>query len=266
MVNKFKALFVDSFWEIRAGKMLYIYGAVTLFTAFLMAIIPEIKIGGEDIFNSDMVGEGVIGGISGMFFEQFIGFMIFLIYLGTAWLIPAFMKKGRIELSLSKPLSRINLLSMKYISLYLISIIILTLVSITVWIVLSLRIDNFDGGIFTSLIAGYVEFFVIFSIIFAFGVITRSGSFALMSYFLMKIVSGLLASREVVYSFVEEGPVTYMLETLYHIFPKFKDMNTSLMAYIGNEPNIDYYPIWSTLLFAVVLYAITSWVFQKRDY
>ena len=69
-----------------------------------------------------------------------------------------------------------------------------------------------------------------------------------MSYFLMKIVSGLLASREVVYGFVEEGPVTYLLDTLYHIFPKFQDMNRSLMAYIGNEPNIDYYPIWSTLV------------------
>jgi len=251
-MNKFKAILIDSFWEIRAGKMLYIYAVVALFTAFVMAIVPSIKIGGEDILSSDMIGEGVIGGISGMFFEQFIGFMIFLIY--------------RIELSLSKPISRLNLLTNKYLSLYLISIIILTVVSITIWLVLSFRIDNFDTGIFSSLLAGYIEYFVIFSIIFAFGVITRSGAFALMAYFLVKIVSGLLASREMVYSFVEEGTLTYFLDTLYHILPKFQDMNKSLMAYIADDPNIAYYPIWSTLLFAIVLYGLTAWVFQKRDY
>lgn len=265
-MNKFRAIFIDTFWEIRSGKMLYIYGAVALFTAFMLAIIPEIKIGGEDIFGSEMIGEGIIGGISGMFFEQFIGFMIFLIYLGTAWLIPAFLKKGRVELALSKPIDRKSMLTQKYISLYFISILIMTVVSIIIWLVLSIRIDNFDTGIFSSLSAGYVEFFVIFSIIFAFGVITRSGAFALMSYFLVKIVSGLLASREIVYNFVNEGPLTYLLDTLYYILPKFKDMNESLKNFIADNPNIDYFPIWSTLLFALVLYAVTAWVFQKRDY
>ena len=265
-MNKFKAIFIDSFWEIRAGKMLYIYAVVALLTAFVMALIPSIEIGGQSILNGEMIGESVIGGMSGMFFEQFIGFMIFLIYLGTAWLIPAFLKKGRIELSLSKPISRLSLLTQKYLSLYLVSILILTIVSIIVWVVLSFRLDNFDTGIFVSLTAGYIEFFVIFSIIFAFGVITRSGAFALMAYFLVKIVSGLLASREMAYNFVEEGTLTYFLDTLYHILPKFKDMNKSLMAFIADDPFIDYYPIWSTLLFAILLYSITAWVFQKRDY
>ncbi|MCP4703688.1 MAG: hypothetical protein GY865_03680 [candidate division Zixibacteria bacterium] len=265
-MNKFKAIFIDSFWEIRAGKMLYIYSAVALFTAFLAAIIPSIEIGGQDILNSEMIGKGVIGGMSGMFFEQLIGFMIFLIYLGTAWLIPAFLKKGRIELSLSKPISRVNFLTMKFTALYLISILILTAVSVTIWLVLSFRLDNFDNGIFSSLLAGYVEFFIIFSIIFAFGVIIRSGAFALMSYFLIKIVSGLLASREMVYNFVEEGILTYILDTLYHILPKFQDMSESLMMFIANDHQINYYPIWSTLLFAIFLIGITSLVFQKRDY
>lgn len=265
-MNKFKAIFIDSFWEICAGKMLYIYSAVALFMAFIMILFPSIKIDGQSILNGEVIGEGIIGGMSGMFFDQFIGFMIFLIYLGTAWLIPAFLKKGRIELSLSKPISRINLLTQKYISLYSLSMLILTITSITLWVVLSFRLDNFDTGIFASLTAGYIEYFVIFSIIFAFGVITRSGAFALMSYFLIKIVSGLLASREMVYGFVEEGTLTYFLDTLYYILPKFQDMNKSLMAFIADDPGIDYSPILSTLLFALVLYGLTAWVFQKRDY
>lgn len=265
-MNKFKAILIDSFWEIRAGKMLYIYAAVALFTAFIMVLIPSIEINGQSILNGEVISEGIIGGMSGMFFDQFIGFMIFLIYLGTAWLIPAFLKKGRVELSLSKPISRLNLLTQKYLSLYLISILILTIVSVFIWVALSFRLDNFDTGIFVSLTAGYIEFLVIFSIIFAFGVITRSGAFALMSYFLIKIVSGLLASREIVYGFVEEGALTYFLDTLYHTLPKFQDMNKSLMAYIADDPRIDFYPVWSTLLFALFLYGITAWVFQKRDY
>ncbi|MFH2036743.1 MAG: hypothetical protein ABIJ45_10100 [Candidatus Zixiibacteriota bacterium] len=265
-MNKFKAILIDSFWEIRAGKMLYIYAAVTLFTALIMAIIPEIQVGGEDILNSGIIGDSLIGGVAGMFYDKFIGFMIFLIYLGTTWLIPSFLKKGRVELALSKPIGRINLLSMKFFSLYLLSILILTLVSLVVWAVLSMRLDSFTAGIFPSLLAAYAEFFVIFAIIFAFGVITRSGAFALMSYFILKIVTGLLAAREIAFEAIGKSVLTTILDTLYHILPKFIDMNESLMLYIAGDPNVDYYPIWSTILFAVLIYAITVWVFQKRDY
>jgi ABC-type transport system involved in multi-copper enzyme maturation permease subunit len=265
-MNKFTAILYDTLLEIRSGKMLYIYGVVTFFMVVIIALVPSIQIGGEQIFESGMFADSLISGASSIFFDKFLGFIVFLMYLGTAWLIPSFLKKGRIELTLSKPISRFSLLSMKFIAVYLIMITLLAIIALIIWLMLSIRLESFSVNLFAGLISAFTEYLVIFTIIFALGVITRSGAFSLMGYFVLKIVAGLLVSREIAYNFIGDSVWKTIIDTLYHILPKFSEMSDSFTALVEGTARVDYYPIYSTLAFTAALYLITLLVFQKRDY
>jgi ABC-type transport system involved in multi-copper enzyme maturation permease subunit len=264
-MNKFKAIFLDSLLEIKSSKMLYLYGIITLFMSLIILIIPNIDIDGQGIFGGEELVDSMASGAAAMFFSGFLGFMVFLIYLGSAWLMPSFLRKGRIELALSKPIGRINLLSMKFISVYLIKTGILTIVALIIWLVLALRLELPHGSMMAGLIAAWIDFLVIYGIIFSLGVLTRSGAFALMGYFILKVVAGLLASRDVVSTFFEDSLITTIIDGLYHILPKFGEMSESLNDLVSGDP-VEYYPIISTIGFTIVLYLITLLVFKKRDY
>lgn len=263
---KFSAILYDSFIEIKSGKMLYIFGAVAFLVMLIILVIPSISIQSDDFDGGSAFADNLIGGAAGIFFDKFLGFMVFLMYLGTAWLIPSFLKRGRIELLLSKPISRMKLLSYKFISVYLIMAAILFITAVILWIALSLRLASIPAGLPAVLLSAFTEYLVIFAIIFALGIFTRSGAFALMGYFILKIVSGLLVSREIVYGFFDNTVIRTILDILYHILPKFSEMTENLEGLVTGDSYISIYPIISTLGFGLILFIITLLVFQKRDY
>jgi len=171
-MNKFKAVFLDSLLEIRSRKIIYIYGIVTVFLVLVFALIPSFQIQGENLFEGDIISDSLMGRILSHFFDGFIGFAIFLMVFGSAFLVPSYLGKGRIELTLSKPISRWNLLTMKFISIYLIHIVILLLMTFLLWLTISIRLSSFDWLILLGTLFSFVHFLFIYSFVFAVGVPT----------------------------------------------------------------------------------------------
>ncbi|MBN2226038.1 MAG: ABC transporter permease subunit [candidate division Zixibacteria bacterium] len=265
-MTKFLAILYDSFLEIRNGKILYLYGCVVLFLLMLFTLIPNVNIMGEDVLNSDFLTPDLVAKVNGYFFDGYWGFVMFLMVFGTAWLLPSYLSRGRIELALSKPIDRFSLLSMKFLSVYLIMLSILTVMSVPIWLILSLRLGVFAWSFFYSLFFSYVIFLCVFAIVFFFGVLSRSGALAVMGYFVISVVGSILTGREAVYGFLGETVWTTILDTIYYILPKLGEMSDNYTALIAGDGLINGFAIWTSLAFTAVIYLLTLLVFNRRDY
>jgi len=265
-MNKFNAILLDSLLEIRSRKIIYIYAAVTLFLILLFAFIPSMQIQGEDLFESEFMSSELFSKILAHFFDGFIGFFIFLLVFGTAFLLPSYLGKGRIELTLSKPISRWKLLTMKFVAVYLIHMFILILMSLLLWLTISFRLGQFSWGILPGIMFSFVHFLFIYLFVFVIGALTRSGALAIMGYFIIRFAANLLESREVAYQFIGESVWTSILDWMYYIFPKFGEVGGNFMSLMRGDGFVNFFSIYTTLIFCAVIYALTLYIFSRRDY
>jgi ABC-type transport system involved in multi-copper enzyme maturation permease subunit len=265
-MNKLKAILLDTFLEIRSSKIIYFYAAITTILLLAFALFPSINIDGSGMPEGGIFGPDTMTHAMAFIFNGFFGFIIFLMVFGSAWLLPSYLKKGRIELVLSKPISRYKLMALKFSSVFIIKSAIFILMSTLIWIVLAIRLGNFSGYFFYGLLYGCLQFLTIYTIIFAIGVFGRSGALAVMGYFAIAIFTNLLSKREVIYDFLGDSVWKKIFDIVYYILPKFNDMDASYKSLMTGNGFADTFSIYTTLAFSVVLFLGTLLVFQRRDY
>lgn len=265
-MNKFLAVFGDTLLEIRAKKIFYLYWAVAFFLCLIFFLIPDIKIQGMNIFEEGAVPPEVMNEGVSMVFSELFGFMIFLMVFGSAGLIPAFVTKGRIELTLSKPIDRYRLILMKFASVYIIMCAILAVSMILIWLVVTYRLSGVSWNFFLGLLFSFAQFFAVYAIVAVLGLASNSAALAIMGYFIVRVVSILLASREVVYELIGESVWKNVLDTIYHIMPKIGEMTLNYTTLIQGKGLTYTYPFYSTMGISVVLILIMMLIFKRRDY
>lgn len=265
-MHKFNAIFLDSLLEIKSRKIIYIYAAITLFMVLLFGLMPSIQIQGQNLFESGDESNVLLDNMLAHFFDGFIGFVIFLMVFGSAFLIPSYLGKGRVELMFSKPIGRWKLLTLKFVSIYLINIIILVLMVLLIWLTVSLRVGNISWGILFGSMFAFVHFLFILIFVFSIGALTRSGAIAIMAYFIIRFASGLLEGREAVYNFLGETVWTKILDWMYYIFPKFGEVGANYVSLMNGDGFINFFSIYTTLIFCAVIYGATLYLISRRDY
>lgn len=265
-MSKFMAVMGDSLLEVRDRKIFYLYWAVTLVMLLVFALTPNLKVNGNDIFGSLSSSPETIMQVQSGFFDGFFGFMLFLMVFGSAGLVPSFLSKGRVELTLSKPISRYRLLSMKFLSVFIIMCGILIVSTTILWGVLSFRLGVTSGYFFYGLLFACLEFLAIYAIVFFLGAIAHSSVVAIMGYFIIRVGSDLLANREVVYRFLGDSIWKTILDTAYHILPKIGEMSDNFGSLMMGHGLVRAYPIYSTLGISLVIFLIALLVFRRRDY
>jgi ABC-type transport system involved in multi-copper enzyme maturation permease subunit len=231
-MNKFKALVYDSFLEMKSSWVIYLYIAVTLVVVLFFAFLSAMEINGKTILGEGLTPSETESNFLSGFFANFWDFVIFLMVFGSAWFIPAFLGKGRIELALSKPLSRPRLLMMKFGAVYLIQMAILTAMTLIVWLVISVRLSDFNPYVPLAFLFTFIDFAVVYSIVFFLGIISRSGLFAIMGYLALMIFSRLLAAREMLYAFSVDSTWKTIIDIIYYIMPKMREMSLNYYSLI----------------------------------
>lgn len=265
-MSKFAAILYDSLLEVRDRKISYLYWGVAVVVALAIAFIPNFKINNVDLLESGMVSPEIFQKATATFFDGLIGFMIFLMVFGSAGLIPSFLGRGRVELTLSKPIDRYRLLAMKFASIYIIMCAILTITMTIIWLVLSIRFGVFSWHFFAGLAYAYVQFFAVYCIVFLLGVASHSTVVGIMGYFIIRVATDLLAGRKVVYELLGDSVWKKILDGLYHILPKIGEMSANYAPLMEGKGLDQTYPLYSTLGISVVLFLLALLIFSRRDY
>ncbi len=233
---------------------------------------------GQTVFK---IENGLVGWIGGT------GTLVISVII-TAFFIPNMLRKGSIDLLISKPIGRTQLLVYKYIG-GLVFISIITSFTITlVWIAISFRAGYWDPTFLLTIPTLLLAFAILYALSTAVAVFTRSAIASILItiafMFGLFIVGQAKTFFDVnrVFQVAKVPDWAYTLvDTLHAILPRYKDLDrlTSKLLIETNLPSgeartsgiglIDY-PSWGmtigvSLAFIVVMLALSCWKLNKRD-
>jgi ABC-type transport system involved in multi-copper enzyme maturation permease subunit len=173
---------------------------------------------------------------------------------------------GRIELLLSKPLTRTRLLVGRYLgTLAVIGSNMLFLV-LGVWVTLGLKTGIWNPNFLLSAALAIFAFAVMLSVVTLVAVLSSSAVLATMVTYFFMLVSPLLAQHAHIKWLFRRPWARELTAYLYYLFPKYYDLgNMSRLALEGRD-FWSWMPIWSSAAFAAVMLAAGLWAFARKDY
>ncbi len=271
------ALVRDTFRESLARKIFW--GFLACSTALILFFVLALNIdlmegataavslfgrqvdGGEAIDVNQVVTK-ILGGVAAFLFTA----GLFLSVFASAGLIPTMFEPGRIELLLSKPITRTHLLLGRYLgTLAVIGSNMLYLV-LGVWVVLGLKTRIWKPSFLLAAALAIFAFAVMLAVVTLVAVLSSSAVLATMVTYFFMIVSPLLAQHTRLKGLFRQEWARHLTDYLYYLFPKYWDLgNMSRLALEGRGFE-SWMPVWSSALFAMVMLAAGLWAFARKDY
>ncbi|MFA7360699.1 MAG: ABC transporter permease subunit [Candidatus Kapaibacterium sp.] len=190
----------------------------------------------------------------------------------TSSFIPDMLKKGHIDLLLSKPISRTKILIGHFIAATLIVLIAFTFLMGAIWILVSVKTGFWNPAFLYSILWFTLIFSVLYSGVMLIGVLSRSTILSIIINMLLFFPLSFLLYLANTYFQSDEksivfGPVAEsLLKFFYQIFPKPWDMQDMTVSFVSQNAVANYMPLISSLLFMTIMLVLSIWYFNKKDY
>jgi ABC-2 type transport system permease protein len=268
------ALITDTFREAFARRIFWGFAgcctALLVFLVFIMRIdvvqgaLATITIFGRTLPTTDVQGmvhqtQSVIAMI--MYF-----FGMALSVFASAGLVAAVFEPGRIELLLSKPVSRTQLLLGRYAGNVLVVAANIVYLTAGSWIIFGIKTGVWGFGFLLSSVFTIFVFSVLLSVIVLIGVLWESAAVAIMATFAIMIITPILAQKATIERLLSSEGSRNVVRVLYYVLPKTSDIGVIIRHMILNEPIDTWMPVWSTALFGAVVLTAGILQFRRRSF
>jgi ABC-type transport system involved in multi-copper enzyme maturation permease subunit len=268
------ALIRDTFREAFARKIFWgFFGCCTallLFLIFILRIdVVEGALATVSVFGRTMPTTDVRSLVPQT--QSVIAMVLYfagmaLAVFASAGLVAAMFEQGRIELLLSKPVSRAHLLLGRYAGNVLVVAANIVYLIAGAWIVFGLKTGIWGQGFLLSSIFTIFVFSVLLAVIVLVGVLWDSAAVAIMVTFAIMIVTTILAQRATLVRLLSSEWSRQIVNALYYALPKTSDISVMIRHLILNQPIGSWMPVWSTALFGVIALSAGLWVFRRRTF
>ena len=191
---------------------------------------------------------------------------MFLAVFASAGLVPSVLEPGRIELLLSKPISRAHLLIGRYIGNVLVISCNIVYLVMGVWIILGIKTGIWSSSFLLSIVTTIFVFAVLLTVVVLIGVLFDSAALATMVSVALMIMSPILAQTSTMLKLLSSEWSRNVWRTFYYALPKVYDMGKMTLDSIRREPFQGYMPIWSSALFGAIVFSVALIVFARRDF
>jgi len=269
------ALIRDTFREAFARKIFWgLFGLSTvmiLFFLFLLKIdLVEGAVATVSLFGRaanrttdvDRLVRGVYGGIATFLYT----WGMFLAVFASAGLIPSVLEPGRIELLLSKPVSRAHILLGRYLGNVLVISCNVIFLVLGVWTILGVKTGIWSKTFLVSIATSIFIFAVLLSVVVLIGVIFESAALATMVTVGLMIMSPILAQTSTMLRLLSSEWSRQIWRTLYYALPKVYDLGKMTLDAIQSQTFEGYMPIWTSALFGAVMLSAALAIFARRDF
>jgi ABC-type transport system involved in multi-copper enzyme maturation permease subunit len=274
MISTTLALIRDTFREAFARKIFWgFFGCCTallLFLTFIMRIdvvqgaIATVTLFGRSAPSTDV--QNLVDQTQSVIAMVLYFAGMALAVFASAGLVSAVFEPGRIELLLSKPVSRTHLLLGRYLgNVLVVAANILYLIAGS-WIIFGLKTNVWGAGyLFSSLYTIFI-FAVLLAILVLVGVLWDSSAVAIMATFAIMIISVIVAQKNLIERLLSSEISRDVVRVLYYALPKLSDISVIIRHVILNQPVDTWMPVWSTALFGGVVLGFGLWQFQRRSF
>ncbi len=269
------ALIRDTFREAFARKIFWgLFGlsvAMILFFLFLLKIdlveggVATVSLFGRTADRTtdvDRIVRGVYGGIATFLYT----WGMFLSVFASAGLIPSVLEPGRIELLLSKPVSRTHILLGRYLGNVLVISCNVVFLVLGIWTILGIKTGIWSPTFLISIATTVFIFAVLLAVVVLVGVIFESAALATMISVALMIISAILAQTSTMLRLLSSEWSRDLWKGLYYALPKIWDVGRITLNAIQDRTFQDYMPIWSSALFAAVVLMWALQIFSRRDF
>jgi ABC-type transport system involved in multi-copper enzyme maturation permease subunit len=221
----------------------------------------DIHLGGQSV-SIDQLVTGFQTTVAGLLFV--VG--LFLSIFATANLVPVMLEKGYVDLLLSKPLSRPALFLGRYLGALSVVGINLFYLVVGVWSVVGIKTGVWRPGVLKAGLIILLTYGVILGFMMMIGVITRSSSITIMLTYFLFPVTLFLAFREGLTVMLTKRVFVYLLDGLYWMLPKTKDVFTIMASLAAGKPAGSLAPLLTSALFGAGCLALGTLYFTRKDY
>lgn len=274
-MNTMIALVEDTFREAFARRIfLGFFGCCTALLLFLMFIMRIDVVQGA-------LATTVIFGRNGRQMENVEGLVaqtqsviaMVLYFIGTALavfasagLVSAVFEPGRIELLLSKPVSRTELLLGRYLGNVLVIAANVVYLVAGSWVIFGLKTNVWGAGFLLSSLLTILIFAVMLAVLVLAGVLWDSAGVGIMIAFAIMIVTPVLAQRATIERLLDSESSRNVVRAAYYLLPKSAEVSVIMRHIILGLPVESWMPVWSSALFGGVVLSLGLWLFQRRSF
>ena len=190
---------------------------------------------------------------------------ILLALFAVAPLFTSLLQTGHIDLLLSKPMSRLQLISGHTLGVWLTMLILGIYLLGGLWLIMSIKTGVWNFHFLLSILVVVAMFAVMYAPIVLLGVWTQSTALSLIVTYGLVFLSMFLAGGEMLAT--QLGSISEpIFWGLYHTLPNFTEVTATISALAQNEPIDSWYPLISSLLFGAAVYAVGVTWFVRRDF
>lgn len=191
---------------------------------------------------------------------------IFLAIFATGSLVPNMLEKGSVDLLLSRPLARWQLLLGRYLGAVGLVAINVFYMTAGVWLIISLKIGLWHWPFLASGLIIIVVFAILFAIMTFIGVTVRNSGVSMMAAWFVMFFSPLLFQRDKIYALLSKKIYQWLLDGLYYLTPRTFEMGNMTRALVVGEPISDWSPLVQSLAVGAGFLLAAIVVFEKKDF
>jgi ABC-type transport system involved in multi-copper enzyme maturation permease subunit len=202
----------------------------------------------------------------GMAKGMFAGVILFGIF-ATAGIIPDTLQKGTIDLYLSKPIARWELLLGKYFGGVAVMLANVVYFVGALFLIFGVKTGVWNVGFLFSTLSMTFAFACLFSLVVFLGMIFRNVAIPMIGSFLyLMVISGILQQREAtLYLISENGIYRGFLDTLYYLLPQISALQENIANQIMHT-GVDWKPFVFSLGSSCLLLGGAAAAFSRRDF
>ena len=228
-------------------------------TASLFGTAPNRRMAGVDV---DRIVRGVYGGIATFLYT----WGMFLAVFASAGLVPSVLEPGRIELLVSKPISRVHILLGRYAGNVLVVSCNIIFLVLGIWTILGVKTGIWSPLFLISIATTIFIFAVLLAVVVLMGVLFDSAALATMVTVALMILSPILAQTGLMMRLLSSEWSRDLWRTLYYSLPKVYDLGTMTLNAIQSRSFDGFMPIWTSAVFGAVVLSAALVVFSRRDF
>ncbi|MCH7964485.1 MAG: ABC transporter permease [Bacteroidetes bacterium] len=260
--------------EALARKVFIFFGAIILFVlvgtllVFGLVDINTLTSAANQSGQNIMTRE-IVSSLELLIVTPLANLGLLLAIFSSASFIPIMLEKGNIDLLLSKPISRAQLLLGKYFGVVLFVFLNIFFFVFGVWLIISIKFSYWDASFLTLAFVITFAFAVLYALIMLFGVITKNSILGMMiAYLIFLIISPLLLLyKEKLNEFVTSELIDTILVGFYFIVPQTAELMGRIMIDLAmGKGIINFQPIITSLLFLIFILGFSVSLFRRKDF
>ncbi len=261
-----------TFREALSKKIFLFFFSVSTFVVVVFALLfafvsAESFSGGFVSGNVTSFDNSIANGIKMFIIFPLYAGGLFISIFSVSSFIPSLLEKGNIDLILSKPVSRAQIIVGKFLGGTAMVFTNIFYAIFMLWILLGFKFGVWDASFLLSSFTITLAFASIYSLIILFGIITRSSMFTLViSYLIFFVLSPLLSSRDTIFVIFENAILKNIFELLYYVIPQTSDLSTITTSLaVGNSVGT-FTPIFYSIAYIILIIYFSIFIFNKKDY